>query len=194
MRLYDYQFGSGPIKFSKRIYAEHVESSLKKWLFSLAELEMQVQEWVELKPFIDQGHLSEISRVDNSQDMYFMTMTWRNSQVTIFIHEEVITPDFIAELNYLRTDQGGRKGFVASGYRPHIKFSFSKNLTTGEQVFLDQDKVFPGESVRAQIRILDHETFKSALYQGLEFEFAEGTHRIGTGIIVEVVNNDLRRN
>jgi hypothetical protein len=66
-------------------------------------------------------------------------------------------------------------------------------MTSGEQIFWDRDIVFPGEAVRAQMRILDHETFKNALYDGIEFEFCEGANVIGTGKIVEVRNDDLKK-
>jgi len=82
---------------------------------------------------------------------------------------------------------------TASGYRPHIRFPFSKNLTSGEQIFWDRDIVFPGETVRAQIRILDHKTFKNALHEGIEFEFCEGANVVGTGLIVEVRNDELKK-
>ncbi len=194
MKLFDYRCDSDKIKFSKKIYAKNVENSLQRWLNSLYELDAQEHGLTNVKTLVDQGGLSEVRKVHNSQDTYFMTLTWEHAHETIFIHESIITPDFIADLNYFPADESGRKGYATSGYRPHIKFPFSKNLTSGEQVFLYKDKVFPGESARAQIRIVDHETFKNALYEGLEFEFSEGLSLIGTGRIVEIVNDDLKKN
>ncbi|RYF83237.1 MAG: hypothetical protein EON98_10520 [Chitinophagaceae bacterium] len=102
-------------------------------------------------------------------------------------------PDFVARVAYLTTAQGGRKGYAASGYRPHIKFDGRKELTSGEQLFIDKDKVFPGETVTAEIRIISKEIFKNYLYVGQRFEVAEAAHLVGHGEILEVINPDLRQ-
>jgi translation elongation factor EF-Tu-like GTPase len=104
-----------------------------------------------------------------------------------------IQPDFIADLKYLATEKGGRLEYATSGYRPHIRFPFSQSMTTGEQVFWEKDKVYPGEKIRAQIRILNHVTFRYALSIGTTFEFCEGSRIIGTGKIVEVVDEALKK-
>jgi translation elongation factor EF-Tu-like GTPase len=90
-------------------------------------------------------------------------------------------PDFIARVTYLTTEQGGRIGYAASGYRPHVKFDGRKELTSGEQLFIDKDKVFPGETVTAEIRILGTDFFKNYLFVGQHFEVAEASHLVDTG-------------
>lgn len=65
-------------------------------------------------------------------------------------------------------------------------------MTSGEQVFWDKDRVYPGEKIRAQIRILDHVTFKHALSNDMTFQFCEGARVIGSGRIVEVINEELK--
>ncbi|MEO1216813.1 MAG: hypothetical protein AAFY45_25040 [Bacteroidota bacterium] len=99
--------------------------------------------------------------------------------------------DFIAHLTYLSTEEGGRITPALPGYRPHIKFLFSKNMTSGQQIFLDKKMVYPGESVTAEIAIIDHVTFKHELSVGLGFEFLEGARLIGRGIILEILNEEL---
>jgi translation elongation factor EF-Tu-like GTPase len=103
-----------------------------------------------------------------------------------------IEPDFIALLKYKTAEDGGRKTVAYSGYRPDIKFPFDKMLTCGFQTFIDQEKVFPGESVKAEIKIIGTEYFKGQLFEDLEFDFREGPNIIGTGKIFEIVNPILK--
>jgi translation elongation factor EF-Tu-like GTPase len=103
-----------------------------------------------------------------------------------------IETDFIAILKYRTAEEGGRKTAAHSGYRPDIKFPFDKMLTCGFQNFIGQEKVFPGESVKAEIKITATEYFKGQLFENLEFEFREGSKIIGTGKILEIVNPILK--
>lgn len=105
-----------------------------------------------------------------------------------------IEPDFIALLKYRTAEEGGRQTAAHSGYRPDIKFPFDKMLTCGFQTFIGQEKVFPGESVKAEIKIIATEYFKSQLFEDLEFDFREGSNIIGTGKILEIVNPILKAN
>jgi len=120
MKLYKYRVDERENIFSKNIYADSVDSSLRKWVDYINEPETRGQDKTELKILVNQGQLSQIKRVDNSQDTYFITLTKDNSHLTVFIDEIEITPDFIADLKYLPTDKGGRQGFAVSGYRPHV--------------------------------------------------------------------------
>jgi len=67
-------------------------------------------------------------------------------------------------------------------------------MTSAEQLFVDKTKVFPGESVTAEIRILGLLTFKGLLYPGLAFNLSEASRIIGNGLIKEVFNQELLRN
>ncbi len=103
-----------------------------------------------------------------------------------------IEPDFIANLKYRTAEEGGRKTAAISGYRPDIKFPFDEMLTCGFQTFIGQEKVLPGESVKAEIKIIAAEYFKGQLYENLEFDFREGQNIIGTGKISEIINQNLK--
>ena len=105
-----------------------------------------------------------------------------------------IQTDFIAILNYRTTEDGGRKTAAHSGYRPAIKFPFDEMLTSGIQLFIGQEKVLPGESVKAEIKIIATEYFKGRLFEELEFDFREGPNIIGTGKILEIRNPILKAN
>jgi len=101
------------------------------------------------------------------------------------------TPDFIAELHHHTAVEGGRSTPAFSGYRPHIKFSFSEFLTSGQQKFLNKEIVYPGDNVTAEIAIASVEFFKGKLKKDMLFDFREGTRIIGTGKIIEVLNEEL---
>ncbi|OED48099.1 hypothetical protein AB832_00385 [Flavobacteriaceae bacterium (ex Bugula neritina AB1)] len=102
--------------------------------------------------------------------------------------------DFIAELQFLTAEQGGRKNPAASGYRPHIEFEGHKDyITSGQQTYLGQDTVAPGETVLAEIAILSKEQFTSQLYEDMKFTFYEGKHIMGYGKIIEIVNMNLKK-
>lgn len=102
--------------------------------------------------------------------------------------------DFIAELQFSTTEQGGRKKPVASGYRPHIEFDdYPEYLTSGQQTYLGQETVVPGVTVLAEISILSKEYFVNKLHENMTFKFCEGAHIMGYGKILEVVNANLKR-
>ena len=104
---------------------------------------------------------------------------------------ETQTPDFKAKLKYLSTEQGGRQTPANSGYRPQVKFGFTKMKTSGSQKFIGTDKVSPGETVFAEITILSPQFFENQLEIGMEFDFREGAKIIGTGKIIEILNEAL---
>jgi len=101
---------------------------------------------------------------------------------------------FIALLTYLPSKKGKRTTPVSSGYRPSIKFPFDQGQFTGVQNFVDTDLVFPGDTVTAEITMLDKEYFEGKIYKGLDFDFFEGQNLIGHGIITKLLehnNEDL---
>ena len=101
------------------------------------------------------------------------------------------TPDFIADLHYLTTEQGGRKTPVFTNYFPQVKFSFSKNQDGGRQKFLNKEVVNPGEDVIAEITLLDSQWCNNRLKTGLKFDIVEGPKLMGTGVIVVILNKEL---
>jgi len=101
--------------------------------------------------------------------------------------------DFIATLIYRTTDEGGRKTPAKTGYRPQIKFDFDEMQTSGEQLFIDCEWVYPGEKVAAEIKIVSADYLAGRLTEGMAFEFREGSRIMGTGKITHVVNELLRK-
>ena len=101
--------------------------------------------------------------------------------------------DFIAELQYLTAEKGGRKTPAKSGYRPQVKFDFDEMQTSGQQTFINKELVNPGEYIKAKIKILSTDYFAHTLTEGMEFEFREGTTIIGKGKIESIVNEKLKK-
>src|SRR5690554_4582358 len=113
--------------------------------------------------------------------------------VLSYYNDEFNKVDFIAELQYLTTEQGGRKTPANSGYRPQVKFNFAEMQTSGQQIFIDKETVYPGEKVDAKIKILSPDYFADCLTEGMNFEFREGPTLIGTGQIKYIVNDKLEK-
>jgi translation elongation factor EF-Tu-like GTPase len=103
-------------------------------------------------------------------------------------------PDFIAKLIYFTTEQGGRRTPAFSGYRPQVKFAFSDMQTSGQQIFLDKETVYPGDIVEAEISIISTEFFAGVLEEGMPFEFREASQIIGAGTILKILNPVLQKN
>jgi hypothetical protein len=110
-----------------------------------------------------------------------------------YYNDEFNKVDFIAELQYLTTEQGGRKTPAHSGYRPQVKFDFAEMQTSGQQTFIDKETVYPGDKVDAKIKILSADYFTDCLTEGMNFEFREGATLIGTGQIKYIVNDKLEK-
>lgn len=108
-----------------------------------------------------------------------------------YYNKEFKKVDFIAELQYLTTEQGGRKTPAKSGYRPQVKFYFDEMHTSGQQTFINKELVNPGEIVKAKIKIISPDHFAHTLTKGMEFEFREGSTIIGKGKIEYIVNEKL---
>ncbi len=100
---------------------------------------------------------------------------------------------FIATLTYLPTEKGGRKTPVFSGYRPQIKFDFSEMQTSGQQIFIEREVVYPGDMVEAEIKIISIEHFVGKLQEKMKFDFREGPRIVGTGEIKHITNEELRK-
>lgn len=177
------------------VHSVDVNTVIEKWLRQIEDLQNQVYSFdpsqvQDIKGQYSNGQL----KVHVDKEPYFLT--YENGRRQQVVHIDKVNkgePDFIARVTYLTTEHGGRKGYAASGYRPHVKFDGRKELTSGEQLFIDKDRVFPGETVTAEIRIIGTDFFKNYLFVGQHFEVAEASHLVGHGEILEVINPDLQK-
>jgi hypothetical protein len=61
----------------------------------------------------------------------------------------------------------------------------------GEHNFIDVDLVFSGDTVTAEITLINFESFNGKLYTGLDFDFYEGEILMGKGVVTKILNKDL---
>lgn len=182
-------------RYHHTIHTRDVKTAVEKWLLQIEDLQNQVYSFdtKQVQNILQQnsnGHL----KVHVDKEPYFLTFQTDDKNQVVHIDKvNKGEPDFLARVTYLTTEQGGRKGYATSGYRPHVKFDGRKELTFGEQLFIDKDKVFPGESVTAEIRIFGTDFFKNYLFVGQHFEVAEASHLVGHGEILEIVNPNLQQ-
>ncbi len=103
--------------------------------------------------------------------------------------------DFIARISYKTKEEGGRHIPIFSNYFPLIEFPGLHPFTGGKQLFIDKERVYPGETVNAEISIISVEPFYGKLYVGQIFNVCELPGKnIATGEILEIINTDLMRN
>jgi len=181
--------------YHQTIYAVDISSAIAKWITKIEDLQNEVYSFSPATVLaIKQQYLNGRLIVNIDEAPYFLSYQMDDSYHVVYIDTVIKTsPDFIATLTYLTTEEGGRKNYAASGYRPHVKFDGRDELTTGEQLFIEKNKVFPGETITAEIRIVAVRVFKNYLFPCLHFEAVEGRRVVAHGTIIEVLNPELKR-
>ncbi|MES1221408.1 MAG: hypothetical protein ABUT20_38260 [Bacteroidota bacterium] len=195
VQTFSYRTETPDKSFHHTIYSVDIESSLGKWIRQIEDLQTQVYSFDKSQvENIKQQFLGGQLKAQLDKEPYFLTYKVGDTNQIVNIDKvKKSDPDFIAKVTYLTTEEGGRIGYAASGYRPHVKFDGREYLTSGEQLFVDKEKVFPGDTVRAEIRILSVDFFKNYLFVGQHFEVAEASHLVGHGEIIEIINPDLKQ-
>lgn len=177
------------------VYSKSLEDSIKDWL---EKIELFKEEVYSFNPDIVREITNQIreNKFNLNKESQMNTLTYLINEIPQTTYIDIIEkgkPDFIASVTLLTTEEGGRKGFALSGYRPHFQIKDKKELTTAEQLFVDKQIVYPGETAISEIRILAQEIFKGSLYPGLQFQLGEGPKIIANGVIIDVINEDLRK-
>ena len=182
-------------EFLHTIHSQDLTSSILKWVVQIEDLKEQVYSFKEtVVEQIKVEFKEQRIELNTDEKLSYLRYTIKGkSQITYIDSVKKGRPHFIAELRFLTTEEGGRKGYAASGYRPHFQLEGKKELTSAELLFVDKDKVFPGELVLAEIRIIGTEVFEGLLYQGLEFKLGEGNRIVAEGVINEVINQNLKK-
>ncbi|RZJ31140.1 MAG: hypothetical protein EOO48_02975 [Flavobacterium sp.] len=101
-----------------------------------------------------------------------------------------IRPHFIALLTYAKSEDGGLKIPAMSGYRPKIRFPFHNGEFSAIQNFIDVENVFPGDTVSAEVTLVDPANSLEKLYEGLDFDFFHNDELIGHGTITKMLPPD----
>lgn len=95
-------------------------------------------------------------------------------------------PHFTALLTFISEQNGGRKTPAMSGYRPVIRFPFHNGEAQSIQNFIDAENAFPGDTLKAEIILLNFDELKHRIYEGLDFDFYESDTLTGTGLITTI--------
>ncbi len=101
--------------------------------------------------------------------------------------------DFIAQINFKRENEGGRKNYVKSNYRSQLVFNFDDYQTFARQIYIGTEFAFPGDLVNAEIDLLSQDYFQGKLNIGMGFKLYEGLQLIGTGKIIKIINERLNK-
>lgn len=96
------------------------------------------------------------------------------------------TPHIEAEIRFLTTEEGGRRGYVVSGYRPQFFYDGQDHDAVHE--FPDADRVLPGQTVRVHITFFHPENHIGRLYPGKKFSIREGVQVVAEGRVTNILN------
>ena len=99
-------------------------------------------------------------------------------------------PDVEARVRFLRTDEGGRKGPVASGYFPNHLVA-PECLIGGIIEFADREWLQLGETTDAQITYLWPEEYPISFTIGDVIRIQEGEKLVGFAEITKIMNKVL---
>lgn len=106
--------------------------------------------------------------------------------------EDILLPDFRAQFTFFEEKDGGRKIPTGDGYRAELHFSDVAFVGHGSFEFTDQELVYAGDVLEGTIGLVDKDEYMGKLYAGADFEFYEGEQQVGTGVILSVLNADLK--
>lgn len=102
-------------------------------------------------------------------------------------------PDIQAEISFISTQDGGRKGPAKSGYRPDHDFGLEGVLNGAAHEYDAQEWVAPGETASARMWLLVPGSQKGRLFEGFRFTVQEGSKIVGRGMVRRVLNPELIR-
>jgi translation elongation factor EF-Tu-like GTPase len=101
-----------------------------------------------------------------------------------------------AKAYLLGTNEGGRDGYIVSGYRPNFVFKDLMNKYSlfnidGEIYFNSVDsKIYPGTTFICDIYLRDTDNIDLLIDDDKKFLFREGLKKVGEGEILEIVESD----
>jgi elongation factor Tu len=94
--------------------------------------------------------------------------------------------DVEAEITFLTTEEGGRRGPAYSGYRP--QFHYDGHDWDAIQHYGDVEAVEPGQTVIAYLSFLSPKEHVGKLYPGKEFLIREGHRVVARGCITKILD------
>lgn len=193
IKAFTYRTESKETGYSQTIYANSIKESIRYWIDRIKDLKDQVYSFNQKEvEFIESQYNNGTMEFKANPNILVYKLNGKYQITHIGEHKE-LEPDFIAELQFVTTENGGRKGYTYSEYRPIFKISNKKEMTSAQLIFTDKQKVFPGEKTIALVNILWTEEFENLLYPDMEFELIEPSRVIAKGKIIEIVNKKLNK-
>jgi len=104
----------------------------------------------------------------------------------MYLNDPKYPPDIEAEITFLPTEQGGRKGPAFSGYRPH--FYYDGHNWDALHEYPDVERVLPGQTVRTWLRFLSPDRHVGRIRDGMEFQIREGSRVVGHGRVTKILH------
>ena len=96
------------------------------------------------------------------------------------------SPHFKATLTYFATEDGGIVTPVSSGFRCIFRFPYLNQDCLASQTFIETELVFAGDTVSADIILLEAKEILEKIYKGLDFDLFVNLIKIGSGIITDI--------
>lgn len=97
-----------------------------------------------------------------------------------------VGPHIEAEIRFLTTEEGGRQGYVASGYGSQFYYDGEDHGAFHE--YPDVDRVFPGETARVHLTFLHPEYHIGRVYPGKEFQIRDGIRVVASGRVTKILS------
>ncbi len=94
--------------------------------------------------------------------------------------------DIEAVMTFLRTEEGGRKSPVFSGYRP--QFHYQHDEGDASHTYVGVEQVNPGDTVTAQLKFYRPQNHDGKIAVGMEFLIREGNRTVATGRVTKILH------
>ncbi|KFC22513.1 hypothetical protein IO89_05485 [Epilithonimonas lactis] len=95
-------------------------------------------------------------------------------------------PHFKATITYFATEDGGIITPVSSCFRAIIRFPYDNKELIANQTFLEFELVFPGDTINADVFLLEADETLEKIYIGLDFELLINSNTIASGVITAI--------
>ena len=98
-------------------------------------------------------------------------------------------PDLECQITFLPTEHGGRQSSVSTGYCPQLYYDSEDSGAFHS--YPDREIVFPGDTVRVELRLLNEKCHVGRLFVGKVVLIREGNKTVGYGHVTKILNERL---
>jgi translation elongation factor EF-Tu-like GTPase len=99
---------------------------------------------------------------------------------------DINRPDIETTITFLRTEEGGRRRPVSSGYRP--QFFYDGDDCDAVHFYQGVEQVNPGDAVTADLAFIRPEFRVGTIHVGMEFLIREGAQTVAVGKVTKILN------